>query len=1338
MPFSFPTAALLCGISLASASLPAQSAWGKSSPVEVSGSDLRAIEPLKEISLRGYGRISGASWTDDKTGSILRITCEDEEKAKLTQAKFLSDLQVLPGAELVSLEVGSVKIDALEIEGQGVVAALRSGANLFIPAAATQEDWRNFVTNHFTGDLSRASSRAEKEVPMWLDRWDKYGFRFYYRAWDLPKDPEVAKNYDISKEFEFAQKNGEAGFIIYGVGNRIDTAEGLDNGVWEEWAAKEAAARKLPIGINLAAGQFAAPPWLLNRFRAETNQSMPQFVGNMHNASDAKGGIGTFSWSSTDGKDAELGVLQGVVRRMAAFPNVTTFLEPHGELRAGNQDMFTEYGPVADASFRKFLQERYENTKALNASWQGNYSSWDEVRVPEVASFSGWGPQALDLTGDWHVGWEEFSGTSLTKREMEKTLRIRAIATEKAPEDWYSESFDDSSWPTILAPGHDRIMFLEKRPAVFRQKIEVPAQWLAKNPRVWLYVWSLNRVTPESVTIAVNGQKVSETPLEHTIHHWEGVEVTKHLRPGSNQLAIRLPKGFLAYRVYLSPDSPRQYPDFGPGGNMRWVDFAEWIQWTRINAARRGMEMIRHVDQDRQIDLMAPDYYADGIKKLALQYGGNFKNTGYMLTFWNDYLSSIMRGAGLPFSVEPSSPAKDLPNFKKKIGLVHTEGIQGLDYFIHIGRVMWEPEIRKYFEENVPLIKLIGKYHSPQAEVAALHSTSVNALMAYPWGSDYNTNFRSGYWTWNVRSVLRSLYESDILTESSFASGDASRYKVIIDTNTSIMNEKLVGEIEQYVRAGGTFVTFVQTGRHTPAIRDSWPISRLTGYRVKAVDSYDKKGNPLKTRKLENAPGQSVFTNEWQNVAANGLTLEKEAPDAQDLLLWEDGSVAAGVRQLGKGRIVQIGCKFTGDSIPDRVDFDESNVRRSRESLRIATNALRTTLIDILRWRDVQPVPAKLVPTKDVLLRHYLSNNGLYDVWVLWNQSTENKASLDLQLQTNPLPAWAFDFRSGKKIPVDNGGIKVELPPEETFLYLTPRNHIADAPLDWFNLQRSWWRGTEAPPATPLPPAPHLFSSDLSKDWSFKPLGEDDQATAFIAADVDDSSWEKADMGVWTFPDKKDVNHAVLRRKFTIPEAWKNGEPSLWLVSWLGPTFADKGRIWLDGKLILDQGSEGLLDFKPEGGFKPGSEHTIAVEIEAKGSLAGAKGATWLWFWPTPESQIDLAGLWSPSEDVLRYGSPISLPGKYDCLTLRRSINIPSEKSGKQVVLDVTGTPLGVVINGKWVSRFWQKIGPRFHLNITPWIKFGEENEVELVNSAAGRGNVEKVSLNFYEAGVYP
>lgn len=1295
-------------------------------------------QDLPPILLRGYGEVSG-QFRPSENGSTLAVASEDEAKAALVQAKFLSDMQVQSEVFEKVLSVDGEEVFAISAADQGYVVALRKGKEVLLLASPTRDGIQALVAANLPGD-----SRPSAEVPMWLDRWDRFGFRFYYRPWELPRDVK-AEDYDITTEFEFAETNNRAGFVFWANQEQVDTAEGLTNERWWNWAAAAAKEKNLPVGLNLMTGG-AGHSWLTNRYRHEMMQPMPGVQGSYHRLmAPHLGGNGFVSWNSLEAKDAQLGALQDILRRYVDSPNLTTVLEPHGELRHGNHDIFLEYGPVADAGFQRFLQQKYDSLESVNKAWGSDFQAWDEVRVPEVASFLGWSDDALDLAGEWRVNYEDFAdGKDYSVRElMHSSIRNQKVPTEGTPDGWMDETFDDADWTTIHSPGDHRTIFMPQRPAVFRRTFELPADW-KREDRVWLYVWDLSVATHDVVRVAVNGVQVGEDTLRHTIPHWGAFDVTDALRSGSNQLSIRLPKGFIAYRVYLSKEEPRQYPNLGPHGNARWVDFMEWIGWSRVEIARRGMEMIRGVDPNRQIDLMAPGFYADDIKELALKYGGNFKNTGYMGSFWADDLPAMMRGAGLPFSLEPSAPARNLERFKRQLGLYATEGIQGIDYFIHIGSILWDDEMRQHFEENQRLIQLFGKYHAPTAEIAALYPTRGTALTGYPWGEDPNTNLGAGYWNWNVRANLRGRYESDALTESSFESGDAARYRVVIDTNTSIIDEPLLDAIEQYVRDGGTFVTFVQTGRHTSIEKDTWPISRLTGYRVTHIDPLDSDGEVLQPRSMRPAPDQEVFSGNWRRVPANGLTLEKIEPDAQDLMLWQDGGVAVGMRRLGKGVIIQVGCKFSGRSIPDRIEPPSSVERPTVDVPTSANEALTTLLTSILKWKNVEPaVPVLSPPNRNVLVRHYESNNGLYDMWIAWNQSDSDSVETEIQLQVDHPPGWAIQVRDNERVEVVDGKLPVKLSPCEQVAYLTPRDQIASAPVEWFELQRDWWRGVAHLEEKPkeLPTSPHRFSVDLGNDWSFRALADGEDAVPFSQADVDTADWETLPLGIWSLPDKREVKRAILRREFTVPETWENGEVSLWIQSWMTDTFVDRGRIWLDGELISDWSPHGLIDANPDGVLKPGSRHVLAVEIEGKGSLVGAHGSAWLWFWPKAESSIDLAGEWTPSDDALFYSEPVNLPGSVGTQLLRRTFDLPSDFDGRNGVIHIEADApvLGVLVNGHWVRRFHHLFEPRFHLNITPWLKFGEENQIELVgNQGSLKGSIDRVTLELYDPEVYP
>ena len=1323
---------------------------GYFAPSLVSAADgtwkLQKAQSFPKVTLRGYGAVEGTAWNFADGGAVLEISCEDEAKAKLAQAKFLSDAQLVPKVKLAETNAPAGKVSILEAEGQGVQAALRYGTTVLIVSAPDQKSFDALLAECVAKYGPQFVSKAEIEVPMWLDRWDKFGFRFcYYRAGRTPKGKTQA-NYDILQEFDFAEKSDHSGLVIMSKGEDLQTAEGLNNfPVWD-WALEAAAAKKLPFGINLQ-GYTDSNAWMPARYPEQMQQKVPQYCGSSYRLLDAIiGKLGHISYCATTAYDDLLPMMQQAVKEKASYPNVVSILAV-GEM-AHTGDLFMEYGPVADRSFRAFLQNKYQTLDALQKSWGKKLISWDEIRLPEVAEFLGWGKQAIDLTGTWRVGYEKLLGDA---KEVKRHLAgPEKTESEPAPAEWFDEKFDDSAWPSIVAPGIDTPMFLEKRAAVYRRFFDLPQEWLAKNHRVWLYVWDCNAGPGNEVKFFLNGKQVGREVCDRVMPHWGAYEVTGVLHAGVNQLSLRLPQGVLGSRVYLSPDEPKQYPDLGIGKNAEWVDYAAWQQFIRCDQAKKLLSMIRQAEPNKQLVFKSPGTYADDIKQLAQKYGGNFHNTGYMGAFWADDLPAIMRGARLPFSLEPGSPAPTLENFNKLMGLWATEGGQAIDYFLSLGDIYWDPQIRKQFEKTLPLTKFMGKYHAPTAEAAALYSNFSAKLTGYPWGQDYNTNLDSGYWCWNVRAGLIGRFETDALTDSSFATGDASRYKVIIDSNTSIMDEAMISNIEQYVKNGGVFVTFVQTGRHTPTQKDAWPISKLTGYQVTKIDQLvqnkdskkERDWQPATARKLKLAPGQNVFNGDCYKTPANGLSLKKVAPDAQDLVLWEDGSTAIGMRPLGKGYIVEVGCKFVARNMQNRIEGKPKPVDL----------AVADLFSDILKWRGIEPIQVKLAKEDfSLMMRHYITNNGLYDVWTVYNQNTSAAADNELILPPGTTANWYWDVRNKTAAELSQPTIPLKIDAGEYRTFLTPRNQIAQSPLEWFALQRGWWQGATPLSAAPLPPPPHKFSVDLTKDWAFKPLQDQDKASDFLAEKPDEATWPKISLGIWAgTPAFKDVKHAILKKTFTVPDRWNNGRASLWLSTCRGPIFGEnEGRIWLDGTLICDGDNRGIKDANPNGSLKPGTKHSLAIEIKTKGSsLAGVVSNAWLWYWMSPVKTVDLKGQWLPSSDFLNYGPAIEIPGTYKGVSFKRKVMIPADQKGNTVLLTVQGespnSPGGIFVNGHYIGiatpELVVKGGPyHFQIGVTPWVRFGEENEIEFLNWDMNRGGkIHSISMDFYKPGTYP
>ncbi|HEY3323778.1 MAG TPA: beta-galactosidase [Planctomycetota bacterium] len=1314
-PISMRTLITAALFSTLATTLPSLAA---TTPLRLSDGPAAGLElkkTLPPIPLRGYGTVAGQHWASADGGSILEMTCDSEAHAKLTLAKYISDLNCLPGVTTVEAQLRKNKVSVHEVKGQGVLAALRSGTSLFVLAAQDRTALEKLATA-LKGDWSSVVSAPEVSVPMWLDRFDKHGFRFYYAPFTFPPADKMPKGqplemYDFTQDFEFARKN-KAGLVMWMVSSKESFAEGLNNDNWFGWVQRWAKDWNLPLGCNLESLNFHIPNWVANRYRQQLQQQMPQYLGDSMSIAGWRGtagNVGELAWGATEARDALLGSLQQTVRRLAADPNITTWLEPHGEFYQGG-DALMGYGPAVDATFREYLKNKYKQPAALKDAWGMAVRDWSEVKAPELAEFTGWGPQALDLSGTWRVNYPKEQGPELDKL--------------------FAEDCDDTSWTSIVAPGDDHAFFIPKKPAVYRRSFDLPADRFKKGERAWIYLWDLNVAWEKPVSVWLNGQKIGESLCHHPHAHWMTCEATGALREKDNKLAIGLPNGYIAYRVYLSPTEPKQYPNLGPGLNAKWADFVDWREAMRIASARRGIEMIREVDPNRQIDLMQPGISADGLKGLAEDYGANFKDTGFMCGVWAELLPHLMRGSGMPFTLEPGGPAGNPRDFRRSLGLWSTEGVHGVDYFIHLGSVSWNPEITKTYEETLPLWQLFGKHHCAQADVAILWDKRIETLTGFPWGFDLNTNNPGGWSCRGIPEGLVSWCPRDGLTEGDFARGNVARYKVIIDTNTSIMDEDLLAQIEKYVKDGGIFVTLGTTGRHSPTQFNSWPIAKLTGYEVLTLEKFrpgqsasyatpepgdNNPGSPWQSL-AGPAPEQRVYPKleEWMKSGyLTGLRMKKVAPDAQDLLLWKDGTVAVGMRKIGKGCIIEMGCKSNGGGVGLALDafgpiLDMAGVRRNLGAVRVTTEKPR------------------------YFQREYVSNNGLYDVWVIYNEGGTELA-MDLTIKGKK-PASALDLQSATAIPVNNGCLEgIKIPPNHTRVYLTPRLDLGNAALEWLELQRSWWRGTKQV-AKGFSPPPHRYTRALDDDWAWHAMAEGESGEKLADPAFDDSKWERMRLGIWSAPERLGVKRAIFRKTITVPAEWEKGCCRLWLRGTGYPDFFKEGRMFLDGKLALNRNFD--RETPPPAGeevLKAGTKHTIAIEASGPGVIAGTTADCWLSFVPEPVRKIDLHGTWATTKDMFQGSGQVNVPGRYEAKTLRRAVEISKEDAGKNLVLVIQSERMfSVFVNNTYLPFSGGPNKGGNEINITPYLRFGEKNDIQLV-SVYERGAIDYLSLHVYD-----
>jgi hypothetical protein len=1252
------------------------------------------------VKLRGYGTLAAKEWTDISGGSLLQIDCQDAEHARLLQAKYLSDLAELPpGTQPAIIDVGGAKISIQNADNVGSVAALRNGTTVVIASAPTAEALNKLIAAGLSGSPAGWTSVAEGTVPMYLDRFDKYGFRFYYSPDELPNgaNGQPDTSYDKRKDFDYMQAN-HAGLQVWQRAEPGETTQGLTEMPTWKWALDEAKQTGRPFGINL--GIESSATWYYNRNPAAEQQFVPDFLGTYYGSMNF--GIGPYvSWSSPLGQDIMMGCLQDTVRKLNNVDNITSWLEPHEELGGGAADLFVDYGPQADVNFRHYLRGLYHTIGAVSQRYDGNattLTAWDQVHAPELADFLGWSADAVDLAGRWKVSFDDADNTA-------------ALAP----------GFDDSSWGEMNGPGDGLARMLQEKPALWRRHFTVDAGWLSKHPAVWLYVWDMNDnrgadTDPRrAVVVALNGLVQKEERPYYAQDHWTALDVTKVVQAGDNFLSVRLPSGLFNYRVYLSGGAPKSYPQLGEGKNAQWVDFSNWLSYTRKMGVQRGMQMIRQVDPNRGIMLMAPDTYQDDVLDEAIAYGGDFHNTGYMAGWWCDRQPALVRSVGLPFSTEPSQGPTVPMNLLGEFGNWITEGVNAVDQFQSLGEILYHPDLKKTFEDHAKLYTSLGRYHAPAAQIAALYSNRINNLLGFPWigrpaiADNHQPYYRGGGYPsgFNARGLFSNMennpkgleYESDAVDELRLAENRAGKYRAIVDTDTVVMDQATIDGIERYVRAGGVFITYGETGRHSPEKPDSWPIERLTGFHVMSLIP----GNGT----LSLAPGQKVFPGPWTvHDSFFGLHLKPVVPEATSLLNWDDGTVAAGIRPLGKGYVISLAL--------DPWYGNEGG------------HAFYT---GIFQWLKLDAIPANLeTASTKIYWRHLISNNGLFDLWVFRNYDSTQPAQGTLVLDPGMRPPWSVDLNSGTRTAVTDGRLPVNLPPGETVISITPRRDIAASSSDWLTLQRGYWQGTESA-GTPLARPKLNLTIDLTPDWLFKavdPAQKD--VSALVDPKTDDSAWEKMPLGIFTLPNHPDVRHLVVRKHIHIPANWNHGRTLIRLED-----DHDDWQAYIDGKPYNTWSM-------PDPVLAAGSDHLLAVECQGPGDLLGAQSDAWLTYHPDPVSKQDLAGKWETSSDYLKWNGSVTLPGQaaQDVKAMRTTFQLDPASAGKTVVFHVDERNRGVrgiIINGQYEVPPGRE-GNEFNYNITPWLKPGQPNEIVVIGG--GGETIREISLEHHVPGTYP
>jgi hypothetical protein len=454
-----------------------------------------------------------------------------------------------------------------------------------------------------------------------------------------------------------------------------------------------------------------------------------------------------------------------------------------------------------------------------------------------------------------------------------------------------------------------------------------------------------------------------------------------------------------------------------------------------------------------------------------------------------------------------------------------------------------------WFTKNARLFELCGKMTWAKPPIAVLRTARSDNYFPYTASAD----------DWDIgRSSLQAAHFQNVyVSEAEVQAGLADAYPVIFDAGTQVLDDTLLAALDRYVRGGGTFIATNVTGRHTSLDADAWPIEKLSGFKVlgerENMHVTVVPDNPL----LRHMGGMTFNGNgiavNWMGVnhlAEGAVALEPKDGDGVALAHWEDGTVAAGMRRLGKGRVIILASSFWR-SMSDRAGNGVS-----------LNGTVQTTFLSDL-FTGLGLTRQADIDSEDVWVRRLITKNGLQDWVMAWNSGRGTAKDLTLTFPLAARPARVVDLVSGQDaaFTYQDGSVRVpiaEFPANEFRAFAVDRPGLLDAVDHWFAVKRKYETRVVVakPSAPPLPPSGSVVM-DSFKFRQADARAKDD--LSWLTEPTDAAPWKDVSYGFWDEMGYAAKGIGLYRRTFRVPATW-SGHRVLLCFAIPGPTSTSSTR----------------------------------------------------------------------------------------------------------------------------------------------------------------------------------
>jgi hypothetical protein len=1282
--------------------------------------------PLDDTSaaLRGYGKIH-LSETHRNGVTMWKFEATSEANAQTAVGKFLADLNLSPAVTTDTMETAGLKFPIITVPGGAAYTGFVEGTTGYVLSAADAATLNKSVPWPLPNTADHAIT--ELPYPPYLDRFDRNGWGFYGFGGNFgPLNPSPGEgSTDPEADMDWIQKY-KFRFELWPQPADFDDNWSVSERHTHGWLLNEAEKRGVPVSGRL----YGNLPHV-KQFTDMRDVEQPFMEGGWYWAILGYRDYPRQSWFSKPGRLYMARQARDEVNMYADHPEIESWMMPYGEV--GTYSWYIYHGDVSQSAqddWHARIQKEGLSLAELSAMYEREqpFKSYDEVPIPEIATFEGWPRMIQDLEGDWHVKEESQPGEGTTGQ-------------------WWDA--DVSSWDRLHMPGSVYWFKYNKYttylPKWTTRDFNYDATKAAGQP-VYLYDFARaeNNDGTKTMPVYLNGQKVAD------VASWGAWDVTTLLKPGTNRLAINTDQ--FSGRVFLSTEKPALYPYLGAERNKLWTLFNQWLADARATSSEMALAGIRAAEPNKPIKIMAPPF-ADEWLDMESKYGawGHFTGEGMWAFFWYKRYDFLY---GLPGTSEGAGPG-DLPSLVMLYQRVMLEGLNGHDQVFSVQFITGLPDEKKFFEDHMAVIKQMGRYDIAGPQVVIYRSnnqatTLMPGPLPLPEGASHEIQ---SVWNWDfARGTFQSAgYSGLYVDDGGIASGKIARYPLMMDNGNEILTPAAIKSVGDWVRNGGTYIALPFTGRSIPSAPDSWPIQELTGCTVSKMRTPGQGSvtipgdNPIFKQLAGKTFNDDGSDKEGNGTEHNLLSTElKPGSECTVLATFENGAPAIVMHKLGKGRVITLGSMFfnhiqdkVGMWLPDQQDTDF--FRDFFTGLGFPSPNWTTDHL--------------------VLTQRYRTNNGLDDAVVLDNfAAADRTVDLHVRVDRKPEKVYRVAMNEVTEVPFTTDGDTVTvsqlaIPKEEVQLYYFRSHPLDDAVAHWWEYQKKMWH--------PLNPEKLDFSSishgrfvdqavDLKSDWHWTQGNTPMNGEVPSSVDAGQKPWV---LDVYNTQGADPTKPVYAWKTFTVRPEWlaDGGATKLIAAAVDGDFSTAQREFHLNGQLLQKDGF-----FNPDVSslLQPGRNVlTVKLAVPTQSKYIGALGAIYLTHTKQPVKTIDLAGTWAANPPGIgdardSAGPTVQFPGKASAFLPTRTVDIPADWKDKYIItyyaVGARGSSIGAIVNETGVIRRHDHLyGDETEVDITPFLKFGATNTIAMLSTggqsldATHDWDISKVQLRLYPRNEY-